>query len=663
MQQKPFKLNANFQPAGDQINAIKEIEKNLQAGQKDQVLLGVTGSGKTFTMANVIANSSRPALILAHNKTLAAQLYGEMKEFFPENSVEYFVSYYDYYQPEAYIPKSDTFIEKDAAINEQIETLRNSATRALLERRDVVVISSISCIYGLGSPELYAKMTIRISVNQHIKITDLALKLVELQYERNDLSFTRGKFRIKGDILDIFPAHLESTAWRLSFFGNAIEEIYEIDPLTGSKKARIKDCVIFAASHYVTPEDILKNAIVNIEKELKLREAYYKERGMLLEQQRIKQRTNFDIEMIETTGTCKGIENYSRYLSGRNSGEAPPTLFEYLPNDALLFIDESHVTVPQIGGMYNGDRSRKTTLVEHGFRLPSALDNRPLKFAEWLNLKPQTIYVSATPGKYEIEKADGKYVRQIIRPTGLIDPECYVRPVSNQVDDVINEIQLTIKNNFRILVTTLTKKMSENLTDYLKNINIKVAYLHSDVKTLERVEIIQALRAGDIDVIVGVNLLREGLDIPECGLVAILDADKEGFLRSETSLIQTIGRAARNSEAKVILYADKMTKSLTNALNETNRRREIQIAHNKENNITPKTISKDISDVMKNLVGVKISEDDKDIEEVIESKPEKISKKIELMRKNMLAAAANLEFEKAAKLRDEIEKLEKLLLL
>jgi excinuclease ABC subunit B len=663
MQQKPFKLYANFAPAGDQISAIKEIEKNLEEGQKDQVLLGVTGSGKTFTMANVIANSARPALILAHNKTLAAQLYGEMKEFFPENAVEYFVSYYDYYQPEAYIPKSDIFIEKDAAINEQIETLRNSATRALLERRDVVVVASVSCIYGLGSPELYARMTIRISHNDHIKITDLALKLVELQYERNDLNFSRGKFRIKGDILDIFPAHLDNTAWRLSFFGNEIEEIFEIDPLTGSKKSKINNCVIFAANHYVTPENILKNAINAIEEELIDREAYFNKQSQFIEQQRIKQRTNFDLEMIAATGSCKGIENYSRYLSGRKSGEAPPTLFEYLPDDALLFVDESHVTVPQIGGMYNGDRSRKTTLVEHGFRLPSALDNRPLQFSEWLNLKPQTIYVSATPGKYELEKSQGSYVRQIIRPTGLVDPECFIRPIANQVDDVIAEIQLTIKKNFRILVTTLTKKMSENLTDYLKNINIKVSYLHSDVKTLERVEIIQALRAGEIDVIVGVNLLREGLDIPECGLVAILDADKEGFLRSETSLIQTIGRAARNSEAKVILYADKMTKSLTNALNETNRRREIQMEYNKKHKIIPRTISKDISDVMKNLVGIKISEEDKDIEEIIEKKPEQIAKKIEIIRKNMLNAAANLEFEKAAKLRDEIEKLEKLMLL
>ena len=663
MQEKPFSLKSNYKPAGDQIKAIADLEQALKKNEKNQVLLGVTGSGKTFTMANLIANSNRPSLILAHNKTLAAQLYGEMKEFFPDNSVEYFVSYYDYYQPEAYIPRSDTYIEKDASINEQIEMLRNSATRALLERQDVIVVASVSCIYGLGSPEHYAAMTFKLEVGEKIKLNDLARNLIKLQYERNDLNFIRGKFRIRGDSLDIYPVHLESTAWRISFFGDEIEEIFEIDPLTGAKKTRINNCVIFASNHYVTKEDILKNAITEIRKELELRVEYFKNQGQFLEAERLKQKTNFDLEMIEITGTCKGIENYSRYLSGRKNGESPPTLFEYLPKNALLFVDESHVTVPQIGAMYNGDRSRKSNLVGHGFRLPSALDNRPLKFEEWEKYRPNTIFVSATPGKFEMEKVQENYVRQIIRPTGLIDPECFVRPVGNQVDDVIDEIQATIKKGLRILVTTLTKKMSENLTEYLNDINIKVEYLHSDVKTLRRVEIIEELRSGKIDVIVGVNLLREGLDIPECGLVAILDADKEGFLRSETSLIQTIGRAARNSEAKVLLYADKMTKSLTAAINETNRRREIQVAHNKKYNITPKTIIKDISETLKNLVGFKIEDETDDIDKINSSSPKKIQQKIEKMRKDMLKLASNLEFEQAAKMRDEIEKLEKLLLI
>ncbi|MBT5827445.1 MAG: excinuclease ABC subunit UvrB [Alphaproteobacteria bacterium] len=663
MQEKPFSLKSNYKPAGDQIKAIADLEQALKKNEKNQVLLGVTGSGKTFTMANLIANSNRPSLILAHNKTLAAQLYGEMKEFFPDNSVEYFVSYYDYYQPEAYIPRSDTYIEKDASINEQIEMLRNSATRALLERQDVIVVASVSCIYGLGSPEHYAAMTFKLEVGVKIKLNDLARNLIKLQYERNDLNFIRGKFRIRGDSLDIYPVHLESTAWRISFFGDEIEEIFEIDPLTGAKKTRINNCVIFASNHYVTKEDILKNAITEIRKELELRVEYFKNQGQFLEAERLKQKTNFDLEMIEITGTCKGIENYSRYLSGRKNGESPPTLFEYLPKNALLFVDESHVTVPQIGAMYNGDRSRKSNLVGHGFRLPSALDNRPLKFEEWEKYRPNTIFVSATPGKFEMEKVQENYVRQIIRPTGLIDPECFVRPVGNQVDDVIDEIQATIKKGLRILVTTLTKKMSENLTEYLNDINIKVEYLHSDVKTLRRVEIIEELRSGKIDVIVGVNLLREGLDIPECGLVAILDADKEGFLRSETSLIQTIGRAARNSEAKVLLYADKMTKSLTAAINETNRRREIQVAHNKKYNITPKTIIKDISETLKNLVGFKIEDETDDIDKINSSSPKKIQQKIDKMRKDMLKLASNLEFEQAAKMRDEIEKLEKLLLI
>ena len=658
-QNKKFKLKKNYNPAGDQVSAIKELTDSLSANSKNQVLLGVTGSGKTYTMANLIQNIQVPALILAHNKTLAAQLYGEMKRYFPENAVEYFVSYYDYYQPEAYVAKTDTYIEKDASINEQIDLLRHSATRSLLERRDVIVVASVSCIYGLGSPELYAKMTLSLEVDQVITRDKLVQELVKLQYERNDHNFIRGKFRVKGDLVDVFPAHLEDTAWRISFFGNEIENIYVINPITGHKTAALSSCVLFASNHYVTPEETLQGAVGKIREELDLRLKYLNNHNKILEAQRLGQKTNFDLEMIKETGSCRGIENYSRYLSGRKAGEAPPTLFEYLPKDALLFVDESHVTTPQLRAMYNGDRSRKMNLVEHGFRLPSALDNRPLKFEEWDELRPRTIFVSATPGELELEYTKGNYVRQIIRPTGLVDPECFIRPIENQVDDVIAECRDTIAAGYRILITTLTKKMAENLTDYLQDTALKVKYLHSDVTTLQRVEIIQDLRQGEIDIIVGVNLLREGLDIPECGLVAILDADKEGFLRSETSLIQTIGRAARNSEAKVILYADKMTKSLQNALNETNRRREMQIAHNKKHNITPHTIKKKSDNILAMLIGKEKKNIDKEHVKTI-SDPKQLDKEIKQLRKEMLKHASNLEFEKALEIQNEIKSLEKL---
>ena len=657
MQQR-FKLETKYTPAGDQVGAIDKLFSGLENNKKDQVLLGVTGSGKTFTMANIIEKNQSPALILAHNKTLAAQLYGEMKSFFPNNAVEYFVSYYDYYQPEAYIPRTDTYIEKDSSINEQIDLLRHSATRSLLERKDVIVVASVSCIYGLGSPELYQKMTIKLFPGQKIKMSDLLSNLVELQYERDNHAFLRGNFRVIGDLVDIFPAHLESRAWRVSFFGDEIEKIYEIDPLTNKKLTTLDSCVIFASNHYVTPRLTLMQAIEIIKEELEGRLKYFKDNNMLVESHRLEQKTNFDLEMIKESGSCKGIENYSRYLSGRKEGMAPPTLFEYLPEDAILFIDESHVTVPQLRAMYNGDKARKTNLVDHGFRLPSALDNRPLKFEEWDVLRNRTIFVSATPGEFELNLVQNNYVSQIIRPTGLIDPNCIIKPVSNQVDDVINQAQETIKRGYRVLVTTLTKKMAENLTDYLCDVGLKVKYLHSDVTTLKRVEIIHDLRQGEVDIIVGVNLLREGLDIPECGLVAILDADKEGFLRSETSLIQTIGRAARNSEAQVILYADKMTNSLKNALNETNRRREIQIEHNKKHNIVPKTIIKDYHNVLEDLIGKGDDKSQNDIN--ISNDPRKLSKEIEKLRKQMLSFAANLEFEKAAKIRDRIEELEKL---
>lgn len=656
MSSKPLKIESSYSPAGDQPTAIAQLVEGIQEGQSNQVLLGVTGSGKTFTMAHVIEQTQRPALIMAHNKTLAAQIYAEMKSFFPKNAVEYFVSYYDYYQPEAYIPKTDTFIEKDSAINEQIDLMRHSATRSLLERRDVIVVASVSCIYGLGSPELYLQMTIPLKVGDKIDISDLTHQLIELHYERNNIDFHRGTFRVQGDTLDIFPSHYENRAWRLSFFGDELEAISEFDSLTGERTDTLQNVTVFAKSHYVTPRPTLHQMVGLVKQELKDRLAYYDSISRVLEAQRLEQRTQFDMEMIVETGACKGIENYSRYLSGRGPGQPPPTLFEYLPKDALLFIDESHVTVPQIGGMYNGDRARKTTLVEHGFRLPSALDNRPLKFDEWNTMRPQTVFVSATPGKYEMEQTGGVFAQQVIRPTGLIDPVCIIRPVETQVDDLIGECKTVAAQGLRVLVTTLTKRMAEDLTEYLQDVGLKVAYLHSDIDTLERVEIIRDLRKGTYDVLVGVNLLREGLDIPECGLVAILDADKEGFLRSETALIQTIGRAARNVEGRVILYADKMTNSLTRALSETDRRRAIQQAYNEEHGITPATIKKSLHSVLDSIPEQDYVTVDVDEPRLLKGKT--VQETIASLRKSMLEAAGDLDFERAAQLRDEIHSLE-----
>lgn len=647
-----FKLSNKFQPAGDQPQAIDKLLKSLEKGKRDQVLLGVTGSGKTYTMANVIANSSRPAIILAHNKTLASQLYHEMQEFFPENAVEYFVSYYDYYQPEAYIPRTDTYIEKDAQINEQIDLMRHSATRSLLERQDVVVVASISCIYGLGSPDLYSSMTIALKTGARYSLDELFRQLVSLQYQRNDINFTRGSFRVRGDSVDILPAHHSDIGWRLSFFGDELESITEFDAISGEKKSKLKQAIIYPSSHYVTPRDRINQAISQIKLELTTELEKLRQQGKLLEAQRLEQRTQFDLEMLQETGACKGIENYSRYLSGRESGAPPPTLFEYLPKDALLFVDESHVSVPQINGMYNGDRARKSVLVEHGFRLPSALDNRPLKFTEWDQMRPQTIYVSATPGPFELERSAGEVVEQVIRPTGLVDPECTVKPVAYQVEDLLGECKATVAKGFRVLVTTLTKKMSEDLADYFTEMGLKVTYLHSEIHTLERVAVLNKLRQGEIDILIGINLLREGLDLPEVALVAILDADKEGFLRSETSLIQTIGRAARNVEGRVILYADVMTKSITRALAETNRRRALQIAYNEKHGIKPVTIVKSLMRVPETVLEVnngKVSEAD-------------LERRTARLREEMLAAASELQFEKAARLRDELRELEQLLL-
>jgi excinuclease ABC subunit B len=654
---KLFQLQSDFNPSGDQPAAIKSLVSGIDQKKKDQVLLGVTGSGKTFTMAHVIEELQRPAMIMAHNKTLAAQLYNEMKEFFPNNAVEYFVSYYDYYQPEAYIPKSDVYIEKDASINEQIDLLRHSATRSLLERKDVIVIASVSCIYGIGSPELYYQMTLELKTGMDIKMPDLSKQLIELAYQRNDQNFVRGTFRIKGDILDIFPAHYENRAWRLSFFGNELEEIIEIDSLTGEVVATLDEVTIYANSHYVTPRPTLLQAVDSIQDELKNQIEFFHKVGKPLEAQRIEQRTIFDIEMIRETGSCKGIENYSRYLSGREEGQPPPTLFEYLPEDALLFIDESHVTVPQVGGMFNGDRARKNNLVEHGFRLPSARDNRPLKFEEWDAMRKETVFVSATPGPFELEQTDGEFTQQVIRPTGLIDPECIVKPAETQVDDLLQVCKETVEKGYRILVTTLTKKMAEDLCEYMQEIGLKVTYMHSDVQTLERIEIIRDLRLGVHDVLVGVNLLREGLDIPECGLVAILDADKEGFLRSETSLVQTIGRAARNVDGKVILYADKMTRSLEKALKETERRRKIQQDHNTAHGITPESVRKQISKGFDEVLDQR-KEKEEASSDTTHMNRKQLQKYLDDMRDQMLKAAADLEFEKAAKLRDEVQRIE-----
>ena len=651
-----FELISAFEPAGDQPQAIQELVDGLKREEKNQVLLGITGSGKTFTMAHVIQQMQRPTLILAHNKTLAAQLYAEMKTFFPNNAVEYFVSYYDYYQPEAYIPKTDTFIEKDSAINEQIDRLRHAATRHVLERRDVIIVSSVSCIYGLGSAESYSSMAFSLKKGEEVDITELSKKLVELQYKRNDIAFERTCFRQNGDILDIFPSHYEDLAWRISFFGEEIESIYEFDPLTGKKKLELNEITVFPASHYVTPRPALSQAIKTIKEELNTTLHFFKENSKLLEAERLSSRTRYDLEMLEATGSCKGIENYSRHLTGRKKGEAPPTLFEYLPEDALIFIDESHVTVPQIGAMYRGDFARKSVLSEYGFRLPSCLDNRPLKFEEWNEMRPKTIFVSATPGPFELEQTKGVFTEQIIRPTGLLDPECIIRPISTQVDDLMHEAKEVAKKGGRVLVTTLTKKMAEDLTDYLMENNVKVRYLHSDIDTLERIQIIRDLRLGTFDVLVGINLLREGLDIPEVELVAILDADKEGFLRSTTSLIQTIGRAARNVNGRVILYADKITKSIEAALYETNRRRQKQIEFNVEHNIQPKGIQKAIPDLIQDFNDLVGSNEKNSAQSLEKDLPESI----EEIKKQMKIAADALEFEKAAQLRDKLKKLEQL---
>jgi len=654
-----FKLVSDYQPAGDQPKAIAELVAGLRAHERDQVLLGVTGSGKTFTMAQIINTLQRPAMVMAHNKTLAAQLYSEMKSFFPNNAVEYFVSYYDYYQPEAYVPKTDTFIEKDSSINEQIDRMRHSATRSLLERKDVIVVASVSCIYGIGSRDTYSEMVLHLSAGQTLPQTMLVKKLIELQYERNDIDFSRGHFRVRGDSLDVFPSHYEDAGWRISYFGDEIESISEFDSLTGERKAKLESVSIFANSHYVTTKPTLERSIKEIKLELKDRLARLYAEHKLVEAQRLQQRTEFDLEMLVETGMCKGIENYSRFLAGTKPGEPPPTLFQYLPEDALLFIDESHVTVPQIGGMYNGDKARKTTLVEHGFRLPSALDNRPLKFEEWEGRRPQTIFVSATPGKWEMERTQGAFVEQVIRPTGLTDPVYEIKPVATQVDDLLAECHDKIKAGQRILVTTLTKRMAEELCDYMNEAGIAVRYLHSDVETLERIEIIRDLRLGKFDVLIGVNLLREGLDIPECGLVAILDADKEGFLRSATALIQTIGRAARNIDSKVILYADRITNSMKIALDETDRRRSIQEAYNKEHGITPQSIRKHVGEIIESVAEADYyTVDTKSKKYDVKDDGKDIDKYILKLRNKMLEAASDLEFEEAARLRNIITKLE-----
>ena len=656
---KSFVMDTDFDPAGDQPTAISELSAAILGGERNQVLLGATGTGKTFTMAKVIEETQKPAIILAPNKTLAAQLYGEFKGFFPDNAVEYFVSYYDYYQPEAYVPRSDTYIEKESQINEQIDRMRHSATRALLERDDVIIVASVSCIYGIGSVETYGAMTQELIAGEIYNQREVIANLVAQQYRRNDQAFQRGTFRVRGDILEIFPAHLEDRAWRLSFFGDDLESIIEFDPLTGQKTNIFDKIRIYANSHYVTPKPTMKQAIVNIKKELKVRLDQLVADGKLLEAQRLEQRTNFDIEMLEATGVCNGIENYSRYLTGRNPGEPPPTLFEFIPDHAIVFADESHVSIPQIGGMYRGDYRRKFTLAEHGFRLPSCMDNRPLKFEEWDAMRPQSIYVSATPGKWELEQTTGIFTEQVIRPTGLLDPEVEIRPVEMQVDDLLDEVRKVSQSGYRTLVTTLTKRMAEDLTEYMHEQGIRVRYMHSDIDTIERIEILRDLRLGTFDVLVGINLLREGLDIPECGLVAILDADKEGFLRSETSLVQTIGRAARNVDGRVIMYADRITGSMERALAETNRRREKQQAYNLENGITPETVKKNVEDILAGLY--KGDTDQSRVTANVDTKLQggsNLQAVLDGLRTDMLKAAENLEFEEAARLRDEVRRLE-----
>jgi excinuclease ABC subunit B len=676
---RPLRVASEYEPAGDQVTAIPELVEGITAGERDQVLLGATGTGKTFTMAKIIEATQRPALILAPNKTLAAQLYGEFKSFFPDNAVEYFVSYYDYYQPEAYVPRSDLYIEKESSINEAIDRMRHSATRSILERDDVIIVASVSCIYGIGSVETYTSMTFKLEEGQRIDPRAVTERLVANQYTRNDLAFTRGTFRVKGDGIDIFPAHYEDRAWKLSFFGDELESITEFDPLTGRTQQKLPAIKIYANSHYVTPRPTLNQAIDKIKAELQATIAHFEKHGKLLEAQRIEQRVRYDLEMLAATGSCNGIENYSRYLTGRKPGEPPPTMFEYLPDNALVFCDESHQTVPQIGAMFKGDFSRKSTLAEYGFRLPSCMDNRPLKFEEWDAMRPQTVHVSATPGKWEIERTGGVFTEQVIRPTGLLDPPVEVRPVSkdgaNQVDDVMAEVKAAAERGYRSLITTLTKKMSEDLTDFLHENGVRVRYMHSDVDTIERIEIIRDLRLGVFDVLVGINLLREGLDIPECGFVGILDADKEGFLRSETSLVQTIGRAARNADARVVLYADKVTGSMQRAMDETNRRRAKQQAYNEEHGITPTTIKRAVADILGEL-GEKPGGPargkgrGKDTSRgrtrgMAEEKAlplagetgHNLKAVVADLEKQMREAAANLEFEEAARLRDEVKRL------
>ena len=652
---QPFKIISDFKESGDQPSAIQNLVKNIQEGDNEQVLLGVTGSGKTFTMAKVIESLQRPTLIMAPNKTLAAQLYGEMKSLFPNNKVEYFVSYYDYYTPEAYVPRSDTYIEKESSINEQIDRLRHSATRSLVERRDTIIVASVSCIYGIGSVDAYSSMSFTLEKNQNINRDIIIRKLVELLYKRRDMDFKRGSFRAKGDVLEIFPSHYEDRSWKISMFGDEIESIVESDPLTGEKISKLDHVRIFANSHYVTPKPTIKKALGQIKEDLRKQLIVFESEKKLLERQRLDERTTFDLEMIETTGSCSGIENYSRYLSGRKPGEPPPTLYEYIPEDALLFIDESHITCSQIAGMYKGDYSRKSTLSQYGFRLPSCLDNRPLKREEWDAMRPQTIFVSATPGNYELDKTGGIFIEQVIRPTGLVDPPIEIRSTKHQIDNLIDECRNTINNGYRVMITTLTKKMAEDLTEYMHEEGLKVRYLHSDIDTLERISIIRDLRLGIFNILIGINLLREGLDIPECALVAILDADKEGYLRSKTSLIQTIGRAARNVDSKVLMYADNETKSMQSAIEETSRRRKKQLQYNKQHNITPLSIKKNIDEIIKST-----AEQDHVTVDIANTK-QLVGKDLDVHIKNletkMNEFASKLEFEDAAQLRDEINRL------
>src|SRR6056297_398127 len=653
-----FVMHSEYEPAGDQPTAIAELAQGIRDLDRNQVLLGATGTGKTFTMAKVIEETQRPAIILAPNKTLAAQLYGEFKGFFPDNAVEYFVSYYDYYQPEAYVPRSDTYIEKESQINEQIDRMRHSATRALLERDDVIIVASVSCIYGIGSVETYGAMTQDLKTGESYDQRKIMADLIAQQYRRNDQAFQRGSFRVRGDSLEIWPAHLEDRAWKLSFFGEELESITEFDPLTGEKTSDFEQIRVYANSHYVTPKPTMQQAVIGIKKELRTRLDQLVGEGKLLEAQRLEQRTNFDIEMLEATGVCNGIENYSRYLTGRAPGEPPPTLFEFIPDTAIVFADESHVSVPQIGGMYKGDYRRKFTLAEHGFRLPSCMDNRPLKFEEWDAMRPQSVFVSATPAKWEIEQSGGVFTEQVIRPTGLIDPQIEIRPVEMQVDDLLDEVRRVSAAGYRTLCTTLTKRMAEDLTEYMHEQGIRVRYMHSDIDTIERIEILRDLRLGAFDVLIGINLLRQGLDTPECGLVAILDADKEGFLRSETSLIQTIGRAARNADGRVIMYADRITGSMQRAIDETDRRRAKQIAYNEEHGITPATIRKNVDDILQGLYkgDVDMNRVTAKVDDTLQGS--NLQAVLDGLRTDMRKAAENLEFEEAARLRDEVKRLE-----